>query len=195
MHVVYEMNHELQGFNTLLAGSVHVRQNMLENLNSIDDTVAVTQFAECKTYDHFRQVDVKRMMALAKDFPGVILVFATLRKELTANEKNLLRPLANRGRKYWKAERPYNPVLILTGTELFADFRPEYSWKDGTPAHTAMAQKMRGHMSLLELCHATQQLYLDTKPWHEWLRERWDLKRAKMAAQKAAVPSIGSPAV
>lgn len=80
-------------------------------------------------------------------------------------------------------------MLILTGTELFADFRPEYSWKEGSPAHVAMAEKIRGHMSLLELCDATQQLHLDMKPWHEWLRERWDLKRAK-AAQKAGAPSI-----
>ncbi len=94
-------------------------------------TTIETVFAECKTYDYFRQVDVKRMMALAKDFPGAILVFATLRKELTENEKKLLRPLVNRGRKYWKAERPYNPVLILTGTELFADFRPEYYGRKG----------------------------------------------------------------
>jgi len=156
-------------------------------------TTIETVFAECKTYDHFRQVDVKRMLALAKDFPGAILVFATLRKELTENEKKLLRPFVNRGRKYWKAERPYNPVLILTGTEIFADFRPEYSWKDATPAHTAMAQKTQGHLSLLELCDATQQLYLDMKPWHEWLRERWNLKRVK-ATQKAT-PTISRPAL
>jgi hypothetical protein len=154
-------------------------------------TTIETVFAECKTYDYFRQVDVKRMATLAKDFPGAIVVFATLRKELSEAEKKLLRSFVNRGRKYWKAERPYNPVLILTGTELFADFRPEYSWKEGSPAHVAMAQKMRGHMSLLELCDATQQLYLDMKPWHEWLRDRWDLKRAK-AAQKTAMPSVSA---
>jgi hypothetical protein len=152
----------------------------------------ILSFTAEKT-DHFRQVDVRRMMAVAKDFPGAILIFATLRKELTGNEKKLLRALVNRGRKYWKAERPYNPVLILTGTELFADFRPEYSWKEGSASHSAMAQKMQGHMSILGLCDATQQLYLDMKPWHEWLRERRELKRAK-ATQKAAAPSVSVPA-
>ena len=38
---------------------------------------------------------------------------------LTKTEKKLLRPFVNRCRRYWKAERPYNPVLILTGNELF----------------------------------------------------------------------------
>lgn len=62
-----------------------------------------TLFAECKTYDHFAPKDIARMQALATEFPGATLVFATLRKELTKAEKTLLRPLVNRGRKYWKA--------------------------------------------------------------------------------------------
>jgi len=41
MYVAYEMNDELQSFDTLLMGSVHVRQNTLEDLDSIDDTVVV----------------------------------------------------------------------------------------------------------------------------------------------------------
>jgi hypothetical protein len=150
-------------------------------------------FAECKTYDYFKPVDIARMMTLSKAFPGAVLVFATLRRDLTTVEKKLLRPLVNRGRKYWKAERPYNPVLILTGTELFADFRPEYSWKDASPAHVKWADRARGHLTLLELCDATQQLYLDMKPWHQWLQERQDQKRKKLALRNAPIQSVQSP--
>jgi hypothetical protein len=84
-------------------------------------------FTECKTYDHFKRIDTARIMTLSKAFPGAVLVFATLRKELSIEEKKLLYRLVNRGRKYWKADRPYNPVLILTGSELFAESRPEHS--------------------------------------------------------------------
>lgn len=136
-------------------------------------------FAECKTYNCFKKDDANKMKFLAKQFPGAILVFATLRKSLTEREKKLLRPVVNRGRKYWKAERPYNPVLILTGTELFSNWRPPKSWKDAGGIHASFAQKYEYIRSLLKLCDATQQLYLDMKPWHEWLEERWEIRRRK----------------
>lgn len=136
-------------------------------------------FAECKTYNHFGKKDTDRMILLADQFPGALLVFATLRRSLTEKEKKLLHPVVNRGRKYWKAERPYNPVLILTGTELFSNLRPPHCWKDAGGIHAPFAQKYRYLRNLLQLCDATQQLYLDMKPWHEWLKERWDKQRRK----------------
>jgi hypothetical protein len=143
-------------------------------------TTIETLFAECKSYDHFKGKDITRMLALSREFPGATLVFATLRRELTEAEKKLLRPLVNRGRKYWKADRPYNPVLIVTGTELFGVSRPEESWERAGGVHEPWAAKFRrGHLSLLELCDATQQMYLGMKPWHEWLEERRDSRRAK----------------
>jgi hypothetical protein len=143
-------------------------------------TTIETLFAECKTYDHFKEDDTDRMLALSKAFPGAILVFATLRKDLTDAEKRLMRPLVNRGRKYWKGERPYNPVLILTGTELFGHFRPEESWSRAGGQYTPLASRFHRHnLSLLELCDVTQQIYLSMKPWRQWLQERWDLKRVK----------------
>src|SRR5581483_8061977 len=65
-------------------------------------------FAECKTHDEFERKDVQRMQVIAQNFPGAVLVFATLRRELTDKERRLLRPLVNTGRKYWKADRPFN---------------------------------------------------------------------------------------
>jgi hypothetical protein len=143
-------------------------------------TTTETLFAECKTYDFFKRGDVDRMVTLSKAFPGAILLFATLRKELTEAEKKLLRPFVNSGRKYWKEERPYNPVLILTGTELFSVYRPEESWKKAGGQHAPWAVKFqRGHLSLLELCDATQQIYLGLKPWKQWLQERWKQKHSR----------------
>jgi len=136
-------------------------------------------FAECKTYNRFDKCDADRMKLLASQFPGAVLVFATLRKSVTEKEKRLLRPVVNRGRRYWKAERPYNPVLILTGTELFSNWGPPECWEDAGGKHATFAKNYRAWRDLLRLCDATQQLYLDMKPWHQWLEERWKKNRQK----------------
>jgi hypothetical protein len=145
-------------------------------------------FAECKTYGRFEPMDIRRMLFIGQNFPGAVLVFATLRKELSDGEKRLLRPVVNRGRRYWKAERPFNPVLLLTGTELFSEWRPEQSWADAGGMHAAFAARVHGHLSLLELCDASQQLYLGMKPWRAWLQETWERRRQKRVPQPQMTP-------
>lgn len=134
-------------------------------------------FAECKTYNKFLQKDADRMRALAKAFPGAIIVFATLRKSLEDSERKLLAKVATQGRRYWKNDRPYNPVLILTGTELFSEISPEYAWKRASDKHKMFAQRFRMSNGLLEFCDMTQELYLGLKPWRQWLHEKWEKKR------------------
>src|SRR6185436_4548573 len=62
-------------------------------------------FGECKSYNLFEKKDFLRMKELAKQFPGAILIFATLRKELTPTEIKELTKLTKDGRRLWKAER------------------------------------------------------------------------------------------
>lgn len=87
-----------------------------------------TLFAECKSYNKFEQRDFDRMSALAKHFPGAILAFCTLRKSLEPYEKTAMKRIAMAGMKQWKTERPINPVLVLTGHELFRYERPPHCW-------------------------------------------------------------------
>jgi len=138
-------------------------------------------FAECKTYNHFRKRDSRRMKILGDQFPGAFLVFATLRKSLTEKEKILLRPVVNRGRRSRKAGRPFNPVLILTGTELFSDWWPPQCWEDAGGKHATFAQNYKVWRDLYEFCDATQQLYLDMEPWYQWLEKRWRKRRQNRA--------------
>ena len=149
-------------------------------------------FVECKTYKHFTKEDTERLKFLAQQFPGAFLVFATLNRKLSEKEKKLLRPVVNRGRKYWKAERPYNPVLILTGTELFSNSRPPYSWKEAGDIHAHFSQKYKYMRNLLELCDVTQQLYLGMKPWYEWLEERREIRRRKRNKVDINVPKVSN---
>lgn len=136
-------------------------------------------FAECKSYNVFKKEDAARMKLLAQHFPGAILIFATLNKELTPKEKELIRPVVNRGRRYWKADKPYNPVMILTRTELFSYWGPPKCWEGIGGKFGPFAARYRMWDDLNELCDITQQLYLDMKPWREWLRGKWEEKRKR----------------
>jgi len=129
-------------------------------------------FAECKTHMPFQSRDVDRMGVLRDQFPGALLVFATLNKQLTSSERRLLCPVVNRGRRDWESIRPFNPVLILTGTELYSDQGPPDCWENQPGKHAAFARYHRVQADLLELCDVTQQLYLGMKSRHQWLDER-----------------------
>lgn len=130
-------------------------------------------FGESKTYGHFQDRDFARMRHLARSFPGAVLVFSTLRRSLTKKEITGITRIAEPGRKYWKAERPLNPVLILTGTELLDLHGPPYCWDE-------TVQKELGHpRGLLGLCDATQRLYLNLPSWESEWHELWEKKRKR----------------
>ena len=125
-------------------------------------------FAECKTFNAFQKKDADRMINLGDAFPGSVLVFATLKKSLSQKEKTILRPVVNRSRKYRKNDRPFNPVLILTGTELFSELDLSQSWEEAGGIRATFAQSS-ALANLLELCDLTQQIYLDMDSWYQWL--------------------------
>ena len=128
-------------------------------------------FGECKTFKGFQENDIDRMGKLGDAFPGAVLVFATLNDSLNDKEKTILRPLVNRCREYWKNDRPVNPVLILTGIELFAEADLSETWEKagGLRAEFARSDKPT---NLLGLCDVTQQVYLDMTPSDQWLEEQ-----------------------
>ena len=143
-------------------------------------------FAECKTYNRFQAKDFMRMRQLAKTFPGAVLVFSTLRKSLGPQEIKGITRIAKRGRKYWKSERPINPVLILTGTELLHFSRPPHCWEESL-------QKKFDHVAgLIDLCDATQQIYLKLSPWRTEWHEKWEKKRQRSQAKVVVTQQSGS---
>lgn len=135
-------------------------------------------FGECKTYGRFGKKDFDRMRFLAKTFPGAVLVFSTLRKSLSRDEVLGIRRIAKTGRKHWKAERPINPVLILTGTELLNWEQPPYCWEEATK------KKFEHLTGLLEVCNATQQIYLNLPSWSAEWHDRWEERRKRRMARQ-----------
>ena len=133
-------------------------------------------FGECKTFAKFERKDVERMAKIAKKFPGAVLAFCTLRKSLKKDEIGAITKLAKKGRKYWKSERPINPVLILTGNEILSMSGPPYCWKD-----MGLPERFDRVHSLLDICDATQQIYLELPSWQKVWHEQWERKRTRRA--------------
>jgi hypothetical protein len=124
-------------------------------------------FAECKSYNEFETRDFERMRAVAEQFPGAILAFCTLRKTLTPFEVREIKKIAKAGTKLWKTERPINPVLVLTGHELFSLSGVPQCWKGMSIPGWAE----RTH-TLLGTCNATQAIHLAMPHWQEvWSAE------------------------
>ena len=149
------------------------------------DTDVRALFAECKTYNRFERRDIDKMAALAARFPGSVIVFATLRDELTEKEKRLLRPLVARSRRYWKNEQPYNPVLILTRVELFAEMSFQDAWQRAGGRYAQFSTRYYAPDRVLDVCDVTQQLYLAMKPWHEEIVEQLRQRRNRPRRAKA----------
>jgi hypothetical protein len=135
-------------------------------------------FAECKSYNEFKENDFARISALAKQFPGAILAFVTLRKELTLREVREIKKIVKAGMKLWKAERPLNPVLVLTGRELFTTVGAPHCWSD-----LSIPEWAKRAYSLLDVCNATQAIHLGLPHWHQtWdaqLKKKWEKKNKK----------------
>lgn len=131
--------------------------------------------------DVFKEDDVVRMKRLAEAFPGAVLVFATMKEsnELTNDEVTRLRKLAEWGREYVKeSRRTRAPVIVLTGTELFAGDSLASTWNAKGDKHEKLSSPGFVRLDQLKiLADLTQQLYLDMPSYSEWLEARWKVRR------------------
>lgn len=124
------------------------------------------------------------MKKVALDFPGAILVFATLKGELSNIEKRLLRPLVNDARRLYLAGNAYNPVLILTSHELYAHWSLHHSWEKASPKHKEFTRGPNPDYDVLELCNSTHQLYLNMISQSDWIRNIIEEKNQKRSRSK-----------
>jgi hypothetical protein len=153
--------------------------------NAWFDREPYLMFAECKMFERFEAKDVRRMRELGNRFPGAVLIFCTLNDKLSDTEKRLFRPLAKRGRKYIGGDKWLNPVLILTRTELFYDFQPEYAWREAGGKFADFMKRNPRLDTIPDLCDATQQLHLDMESYWK-TREEWARKRQARLSKRLA---------
>jgi hypothetical protein len=128
------------------------------------DEEPVLVFGEGKSFavKSFKEIDIERMSKLAEKFPGAFIVFATLKDELSDAEKHSIGELALRGRARLENGQPRSPIIVLTGTELFASWHLGHAWKEKGGRHARFAEPASTHLdNLWTLAELTQQLYLD----------------------------------
>lgn len=136
-------------------------------------------FGECKSYNEFTNKDVNRMKQLAVSFPGSILAFCTLRTHLKDREKKIISKLAMRGRRHYKGEQWINPVLILTGIELFSEYAPPTCWNDKGDPYNRYDRTYKMFDDIQDLCDASQQIHLGIESYSVWLMAKMNKKNRK----------------
>lgn len=158
----------------------HQRKRILELDHQVD-----LIFGEAKSFgrEAFGVRDVENMKLLASRFPGAILVFSTMKKaeELSKTEIGLLTKIAKWGREFISDQNKSRaPVIILTGTELFAPYRFELAWKALGGKHAELIEPGWVRTDNLRvLANLTQQLYLNLPPFYEWHEEKWRARTRK----------------
>lgn len=150
-----------------------------------DDETAVI-FGEAKSFasEAIKAKDCSLLKELGRRFPGTFLVAAVMKAKLSANERRLLNALASWGRIPGSDGMPRSPVIVLTGTELFADGGLEEAWKQLGGAYEKAMKSYVGPFNLWKLADCTQQIYLGMSPYATWRRQRYEtrLKRRQRDA-------------
>jgi hypothetical protein len=135
---------------------------------------------ECKTQNKFEKKDIDKMKQLGRRFPGAILVFATLKIALSPEEVGGIRKLVNFFRR-GNGPRPINPVMILTGNELL----PNSRFNPLASIETLLKSNMRYDDEIGFTADATCVHYLQLRPFHELLQEKFDAIRKKHMEKNA----------
>lgn len=111
--------------------------------------------------ESYKPDEVARMRKLAEKFAGAFHVFAALKADLTDTEKAEIGEFATWGREHLPDGRPRAPVIVLTGTELFAGWDIQHTWKELGDPHAKFVKHPSVRIdNLWTLAEITQQLYL-----------------------------------
>jgi len=141
-----------------------------ERIVPIDDP-PVLLLGEAKTYGKFEKKDFARMIRLRSLFPEAILVFATLRKSLTQEEKRAMKKLAQPAVSRAKAVPYSTGVMLLTGHELFSRKGPPHCWAEVGGRIAEIASKnevIANDPRVHQIADLTLQIHLGLKPHHQW---------------------------
>lgn len=150
-------------------------------------------FGEAKSFgkEVFQPDHVVTMKKLAVRFPGSVLVFATMKQadELSGDEVGRIAKLAEWGREYvWDRRQTRAPVIVLTGTELFAAYSLEEAWKKMGGRHAQLIEPgwVRAD-NVRVLADLTQQLYLNIPSYGTWLEAKWKARAARRKTRSSQV--------
>jgi hypothetical protein len=139
------------------------------------DEEPVLAFGEAKSFasEAFEAKDIERMKKLAVKFPGSFQVFATLKDNLSDDERSAIGDFALWGRDPLRNGHPRAPVIVLTGVELFSEWLVDHTWKNLDDKRGKFAALSPTRLdNLWTLADLTQQFYLGLPDRFETLREK-----------------------
>ena len=123
--------------------------------------------------------DIAQLRRIATKLPGATIVISVIRDDFTDAEKETIEPFVRWARRLNERWEPTNPVVLLTGVELFHEFHLSTTWRDLGGRYEPFAN-YNHTKDLKMLAEATQTIYLGLPPFHEDRRA----ERARRAAQR-----------
>ena len=115
------------------------------------------------------------MAKFAEEFPGVAIVVSTFRRDLEEGEREMLIPIAKQGWQPKLVNKRGNPLIILTGNELFSHTDPRGTWKSLGGRFEKFGNWHYDGNEEETLAEITQSLYLDFDV-HEFINENRMIK-------------------
>lgn len=134
---------------------------------------------ECKSFGAGPLVkadDLEKLKVLAARLPGAVIVVAVLKETFLSEEVERLRRFVSWARRPNADDHPTNPVVILTGHELFAGEMFRNTWKTLGGRHANYAD-FQFTQDIDALAQATQAIYLDLPSYWEWLDSKRKTRR------------------
>lgn len=125
--------------------------------------------------------DLARLKIVGEKIPGAVILVSVLREDFTSKEKSILTPFVKWGRRPDKEGKPTNPVVLLTGRELFFDHLLGPTWKSFGGRYEEFSDYEHTE-DLDAVADATQQIQLNlpsvsTQRRKEWERREKNRKR------------------
>jgi hypothetical protein len=128
--------------------------------------------------DLIKPNDLQKLRKIGQKLSGATLVVSVLRERFSLSEIKLLKSFVQWGRRPDRDGRPSNPILLLTGNELFTEHYIRETWKKLGPLYKPFTGYEHTR-NLDSFCDATQQIYLGLPPIHEQRTAEWEKKAAR----------------
>lgn len=129
---------------------------------------------ECKSFgegDLIKDGDIAKLKSLCTKLPGATVAITVLRDSFTSTECARLKKFVEWARRPDASGMATNPVLLLTGNEVFGDGYIHTGWEKLGAPHADYTD-FHQTKDLRSLAEATQGIYLGVPPQYEWPKRR-----------------------
>lgn len=124
-----------------------------------------------------KEKDISQIKKAAEMLPNSIIVVSVLKENFSDAEKVLLKKFVEWARKPFNGD-PRHWVILLTGTELFAEHHITNAWKDKGEPFSQFGDYIRMR-TLKDLSDATLAIYLGLPSYHRWFESYCRRKRKR----------------